>query len=873
MAHHVAGSNSTSSLPIPYTSSSIHSSVWKGTPAPPRGESQDGCLFLRRRKRSHFQPTGGSSSRCRHPLFHNAPETFAQDWYSLSSPPAAFRVVQRLRESPLQYVKSQLTVPQEPAFKALQQNASKAFVDYHYPYEAQDHPNLVRASSFIPQHGGRSELLSPIDLDDSSVSSDSGLSVRSCSDGAAYECYPPCAHMQNYVFSPAKASCEGLGIFSGYSENGFSVEAGARLSRPSNTLSRSGGFAAQASDGAPEGFRTISLSRRLSYGEHSHKLGSKSLHRAAGSRELRHALGWANRMNENPPSVDRISTACGSNDGPQIYQHTDGCSTIPPTRPKLRIDTFQTSARQRALDRQTKKMETPSSKPRLWIAPDLEEQYDDEGFWTEPAEMDEYIQDAVSSIRSAACLSPDILIDAQHYTTISSPKARIITIPPRSTQSPAKAATPDNHLKVESAFSPYTPPETPHPARNRDQDLNSVNDQHSLPITPPSSRIATPRSKDTVQRIPEGSYQKLSLANVSSLGPSFSIPTLQQALSAGFPSQPFDESPNWVLTDLETFIARFPASNLRLNTPCIQYIRELPPSNQQDVTRQASWLKAPHSRFSVFKPLGSRPPYTPGSSPPCPETTATSSSSSYSRYSSDYPTALTGLRAIFPHAPISRLDSLQATYIALHYVTNLHLPHLTRTTSLPASTQIVPPKAAAMLGLEAHTPLSLPSLALPAPLPQRPRLMSMEQWTPERVGNLTVDLRILVRGLVTEIVGRRLGKRDEVLVKAVGQVVRFAERMGGEGLGVGVNDTGSSVGLGDGTIRNGSPGDRGNKVNLGDGVVGKKQLVSDCPPTTTGTRTDTAWHGRLGWDEVSPPTIKTWTGDVFQNTVGLGQRP
>ena len=101
-------------------------------------------------------------------------------------------------------------------------------------------------------------------------------------------------------------------------------------------------------------------------------------------------------MSKNPYSVDRRSTARGSKDGPQIYQHTDERSTKPPTKPTLSIDTFQKVAHQQTSRRQSKKMETTGSKPRVWIAQDFEEQYDDDGFWTEPAQMDEYIQDAVT---------------------------------------------------------------------------------------------------------------------------------------------------------------------------------------------------------------------------------------------------------------------------------------------------------------------------------------------------------------------------------------------------------------------------------------------------------------------------------------------
>lgn len=47
----------------------------------------------------------------------------------------------------------------------------------------------------------------------------------------------------------------------------------------------------------------------------------------------------------------------------------------------------------------------------------------------------------------------------------------------------------------------------------------------------------------------------------------------------------------------------------------------------------------------------------------------------------------------------------------------------------------------------------------------------------ERREDLQISLRILVRGLLAEIEGRRLAKRDESLVRAVGEVVRCGENV------------------------------------------------------------------------------------------------
>ena len=396
MAHYrsyVAWSNSTPSLPISCTSSSFHSNVCERTPTPLGGPPQDGGLVLRGglvHKRSQFQSTGPSSSH----FLHNVPETHPRDWDSMSNPPPTFRVVRRQRESPLRSVQGRRIVPHEPPFKGLQEVVSKAFLDHQYSHEMQHRPNFISASSFVRQHGGQRKLLPPIDLMDSSTSSDPALSAENCVDCACSECSSPCGDVQEYAFSPVEASCKGLGIFSDYNKNGGSSIHESRLSRPIKSLAKSGGHAGQAPDPAAEELRIISPRRRLSYGERSQKSRSKSLHRTAGSRELRHALGWANKTNEDPSCVGQVSTATRGRDGPQMPQHTDEYFAPPPKRPMLRIDTFQTSARQRTLIRQPKRMEKLSSMPRLWITPDLDEQFGN-AFCNEPAQMDGYIQNAV----------------------------------------------------------------------------------------------------------------------------------------------------------------------------------------------------------------------------------------------------------------------------------------------------------------------------------------------------------------------------------------------------------------------------------------------------------------------------------------------
>ena len=148
---------------------------------------------------------------------------------------------------------------------------------------------------------------------------------------------------------------------------------------------------------------------------------------------------------------------------------------------------------------------------------------------------------------------------------------------------------------------------------------------------------------------------------------------------------------------------------------------------------------------------------------------------------------MSALRIIFPQAPAALLDSLHATYLALNYISSLptspstpseHPSTLSSKSSIRSFSSI-PPKAIATLGIQTpHLSVKRTSWLRSTPPSAEGDTSSVnENMTAlvERRQNVQISLRILVRGLLGEIEGRRLTKRDESLVRAVGEVVRCGE--------------------------------------------------------------------------------------------------
>lgn len=328
----------------------------------------------------------------------------------------------------------------------------------------------------------------------------------------------------------------------------------------------------------------------------------------------------------------------------------------------------------------------------------------------------------------------------------------VISIAGQNSKSSSKISTPDQPPKPVSAFSPYTPPETPHSLQKQKHNLDVPNDQPSYPITPPSSCLATPQSKDTLQRIPTASPSEVSLTDGSSPSPPVLITASQRPSPTGTSVRPLNESIERVLNDVERSTSGFSAVRLQLSSPCIQAIRLSSSEKHPPVFSQPS-VNGPYSGYSSFSPLGSHPANAPPGSPPC----STGFNNSTPARPGD-PT-LSALHEIFPNAPTLRLDSLQATYLALHYLSTIFVPLRDNSPTMP---KIVPKKACKTLGLPLLTPVRISA-------------RKTSEWTRERVERLAVGLRMSLVCLVSEIEGKRGGKNHGLLMKALGEVVRMGE--------------------------------------------------------------------------------------------------
>ncbi|KAL8998863.1 MAG: hypothetical protein Q9169_002201 [Polycauliona sp. 2 TL-2023] len=460
-----------------------------------------------------------------------------------------------------------------------------------------------------------------------------------------------------------------------------------------------------------------------------------SLHKSSGSRELRQRARW-------PPS--------GTLDFPQTVKKVQ--SYRPTGSPgNQSIDHEQPS--------------TPRGRPRSWI---------------EVSNNEDSLEEAV--IESPLRPIP-VLICVQQVTTVTSrSKPRLVTISPRRPFSRKITSQPTTPLNTPpalvSVFSPDTPPETPDVADPSDNDaprcqntmeqrLASLDTTISHPFTPPSSRIPTPLGDcDKITR----SASAACLQDHSCWVP----PTMAQ----------LDPSIAWILQELEALLAQFPMIALRLHSPVIKRLRAI--TKGVSVAHTPARHRSPtaaHSRYSPYRPLSSHP-LSPQSSP--------GPNSPFPAPQAD-PTAF-ALRAIFPQARPHQLDSLQATYLASHFIANIpssdfamasasdvaaspfiaSIKH-SRSSSLISD---IPPKARAMLGLDSPVQSPPPFASSPSPAVSWYRATSpeLESDVKVRLENVELLLETYVRKILVEIEGRPLGRADDALVRAVGEVVKMGER-------------------------------------------------------------------------------------------------
>lgn len=438
---------------------------------------------------------------------------------------------------------------------------------------------------------------------------------------------------------------------------------------------------------------------------------------------------------------------------------------------------------------------TSRNRPRLWLNATKEEQG---------------IAEAVKF-----CLrlpSTPLLTISQHITTLtpSPTKPRVISIARKDSPiSPSgKYIFPatGTRQQLSSSNKPATPPATPsgsidpgmslHKPYCFDEKTESLMRKTSpvgYPYTPPNSRISTPRERSAIR-------------HVTTVPSTVSKP--QDPTSSACYSSPCNDRVDQTMSELEAAVYNHPSARLYLDSPVVEYIRLLSTVKRSSVHTpdgcKTPFSAAPHSRYSVFRPLTSHPitpQVTPSYRAVQHDRTAETAKSSNSQSVPHRPAessvensnlTLSALRLIFPQAPAALLESLQASYLALNYMVSLPTTPASSTseqlsTPCPSpslrSFSSIPPKARATLGIQTSLPVTARTSWLNLTSPQshdERRAFSVKgerAKLQERRENLQSSLRILVRGLLGEIEGRRLTKRDESLVRAIGEVVKCGENV------------------------------------------------------------------------------------------------
>ena len=299
---------------------------------------------------------------------------------------------------------------------------------------------------------------------------------------------------------------------------------------------------------------------------------------------------------------------------------------------------------------------------------------------------------------------------------------------------------------------PDTPPPTPASSQSTvglgiesaadwkyDEAYKRIKARRTWTQTPPSSN---PSSTGTVRRVAPGSTPPL---RADTPRPTAST---QSQLS---------ELTSWIITELEASVASEPQVNLQLDSPVILQLCR--PPGQRRVPNKTIFT-LPRSGYSNFNgPLSSHPAH-PSRKLPLHVTSPQVSPIPFTNL------IMRSLHDIFPHTASPVLSSLQAIYLALHYVATIRQPSPSSYSS-PSSHGMpyIPSKARAMLGLQ--TPTTRPGLPAWWTRPET------QGWR-ARIEDLECKLSSEAVRVVRKCQGSHLGK-DESLVRAVGQVISLGQ--------------------------------------------------------------------------------------------------
>ena len=254
----------------------------------------------------------------------------------------------------------------------------------------------------------------------------------------------------------------------------------------------------------------------------------------------------------------------------------------------------------------------------------------------------------------------------------------------------------------------------------------------------------------------------------------------------------------WILDELEFLVGNFPLTRPQLDSPVIQHIRRkiMNSTRSSSADPQFSSYSLPHSRYSLrhrnsgFRSFSSHSLshinteglYSAGICGLC--TPSFSSLYSIPSLTGTLPMSATlhALRNVFPHAPNHKLDCIQATFFAFNYVSRVCVSH-----DVQAPLSAPPVLVHSYCTVTSTAPEKLGQKVYPEPprsetswlRPQTPECLD-SKISAQRLESLTVSLNELFRKLLNEIDERRPGTGDDVLARAVLEMIRLGECDGEE---------------------------------------------------------------------------------------------
>ncbi|KAI9879895.1 MAG: hypothetical protein M1830_006562 [Pleopsidium flavum] len=336
-------------------------------------------------------------------------------------------------------------------------------------------------------------------------------------------------------------------------------------------------------------------------------------------------------------------------------------------------------------------------------------------------------------------------------TAVNPGRPKLVTISRRcsnagSSNTAIKPSTPQQSTKLVSAFSPETPPDTP-------EDINYLEETREIAaIRATTQKILESRAVHAAQMMTPPRSPSLSSSGTRSRNinrkVSISVPGVFSPKRQPSRFITAKHLP-WVLFQLEESIASFPLTLLQPDSPVIIELRR----------QRHSLFPCPNTpQTSPFTPRPRSSRFIP------PPNRNSSLHFSSRRYHNEYyhqsedldESHLQPLRSIFPTTTDFFRSSLYATLLALNHLSDL-------ASSFPPSSQQyslnIPDKAKVRLGIRF---LMLTSASL-----ERSQMRA-------RIEKAQEGLQMCAGRLTEAICGYGLGKGDEALLSAVGEVVRMS---------------------------------------------------------------------------------------------------